>query len=152
MVRTSMDVDVYNVSIHGWANNAHRTSSHLPSNFHHAISAPMPVPSRLPDGSHALQDNIQHLCSRESMAVASLREKNSFHPQAPPQDEEAKRAFAYRINKQHNTQDSPCPNHGLRLQGWLSCGRMAEGVAHLSPSKEAPILSPTNFHRSVKHD
>jgi hypothetical protein len=46
MVHASMDVDVYYVSIHGWANNAHRTSSRLPSNFHHAISAPMPVPSR----------------------------------------------------------------------------------------------------------
>ena len=33
MVHTSMDVDVYNVSIHGWAGNAHRTPSHLHSNF-----------------------------------------------------------------------------------------------------------------------
>jgi hypothetical protein len=40
MVRTSMDVDVYDVSIHGWANNAHRTPSRLPSNLHYAISAP----------------------------------------------------------------------------------------------------------------
>jgi hypothetical protein len=83
-----MDVDVYNVSIHGWANNSHRTSSCLLLNFHHAISALMPVPSRLPNGSHAPQDNIQHLCPRESMAVAAPREKNSFHPQASPQEEQ----------------------------------------------------------------
>ncbi len=80
MVRASMDVDVYDVSIHGWANNAHRSSSCLPSNFHHAKSAPMPVPSRLLDGSRALQDVIQRLCPMESMAVTAPREKNSFHP------------------------------------------------------------------------
>ncbi len=33
MVRTSMDVDIYNVSIHGWANNEYRTTSCLPSIF-----------------------------------------------------------------------------------------------------------------------
>jgi hypothetical protein len=60
-VRTSMDVDVYNVSIHGWADNAHRTPSCLPSNLHHAISAPMPVPSHLPDRSHAPEDDVLHL-------------------------------------------------------------------------------------------
>jgi hypothetical protein len=38
------------------------------------------------------------------------------------------------------------------VQSWLLCGRIAEGVAHLSPSEEAPILSPTNFHRSVKRN
>ncbi len=61
MVRTSMDVDVYNVSIHGWANNAHRTPSHLPSNLHHAISAPMPVPSCLPNRPHAPEDDVLRL-------------------------------------------------------------------------------------------
>jgi hypothetical protein len=39
MVCASMDVNVYDVSIHGWADNAHRTSSCLPSKFHRAISA-----------------------------------------------------------------------------------------------------------------
>jgi hypothetical protein len=80
MVCASMDVDVYDASIHGWANNAHRTFSCLPSNFYHAISAPMPVPGCLPDGSHSPQDDIQRLHPRESMAVAALREKNSFNP------------------------------------------------------------------------
>jgi hypothetical protein len=79
-VRTSMDVDVYDVSIHGGANNAHRTSSCLPSNFHHAISAQMPVPSHLPNGSRAPQDDIQYLCLRKSVMVAAPREKDSFHP------------------------------------------------------------------------
>jgi hypothetical protein len=149
-VRTSMDVDVYNVSIHGWADNAHRTSSCLPSNFHHAISAPMPVPSRLPDGSRSPQDNIQCLCPRESMVVAALREKNSFHPQAPPQEEVAKRVFAEGSDHQIKTTDLPCPNCGFRVQSRLSCGRMAEGVTRLSPSKGAPILSHTKCHHSVE--
>ncbi len=40
----------------------------------------MPVPSCLPDGSHAPQDDIQCLYPRESMAVAAPREKDSFIP------------------------------------------------------------------------
>jgi hypothetical protein len=143
-----MDVDVNDVSIHGWANNAHRTSSCLPS----AISAPMPVPSCLPNGSRAPQDDIQCLRLRESMAVATPREKNSFHSQAPPREEEAERAFDKRSNHQIKTMDLPLPNRGFCVQSWLSCGRMAEGVAHLSPSEEAPILSPTNLHHSVKRN
>jgi hypothetical protein len=116
MVHASMDVDVYNVSTHGWANNAHRTPSHLPSNFHHATSAPMPVPTRLPDGSSAPQDNMQCLCPRESMAVAAPREKNSFHPQAPPQEEEAKHAFDKRSDHQIKTTDLPLPNRSFSVQ------------------------------------
>jgi hypothetical protein len=112
MVRTSRDVDVYNVSIHVWANNAHRTPSHLPSNFHHATSAPMPVPSRLPDGSRALQDNMRWLCLREYMVVAAPREKNSFHPQALLQEEEAKSVFAEGSDHQIKTTDLPLPNCG----------------------------------------
>jgi hypothetical protein len=146
-----MDVDVYNVSICGWANNAHRTPSHLSLNFHHATSAPMPVPSRLPDGSHTPQDDMQHLCPRESMAVAAPREKNSFNPQVPPQKEEAKCAFDERSNHQIKTTDLPLPNRSFRVQSWLACGRTAEGVNHLSPSEGAPIHVLTNLHRSVKH-
>jgi hypothetical protein len=86
MVRASKDVDVYNVSIYSWTNNAHRTPSHLPSNFHHATSAPMPVPSRLSDGSCALQEDMRRFCPRESMTVAAPREKNSFHPQVRLQE------------------------------------------------------------------
>jgi hypothetical protein len=80
MVRASMDVDVYNVSIHGWANNALRTPSSLPSNFHYAVPTPIPALRCLLDGPHTLQGNIQSLCPRESMAVATQREENSFHP------------------------------------------------------------------------
>jgi hypothetical protein len=44
------------------------------------------------------------------MAVANQREKNSFYPQAPLQEEEAKRAFANRID---------CQSTGLTLsQSW----------------------------------
>jgi hypothetical protein len=32
------------------------------------------------------------------MVVAAQREENSFHPQAPPREEEADHAFADRIN------------------------------------------------------
>jgi hypothetical protein len=53
-VRASMDVVIYDINIHGWANSTYRTPSHLPLSVHHAISAPMPVPSRLPDGSCVL--------------------------------------------------------------------------------------------------
>jgi hypothetical protein len=89
-VRASMDVVIYDVSIHGWANNAYRTPSCLLLHVHHAPPALMLVPSRLPNRSNALQDNIQCLHMQESMAVANQREKNSFYPQAPPQEEEAK--------------------------------------------------------------
>jgi hypothetical protein len=80
MVHISMDVDVYDVTIHGWADNAHRTPSHLPSTFHHATSALMPVPSHLPDGYHAPQDDMQCLCLRESMAMAAPRERTHSIP------------------------------------------------------------------------
>jgi hypothetical protein len=43
MVHTSMDVDIHNVSIHGWANNRFRTTSCLPSVIHHAIPAQAPI-------------------------------------------------------------------------------------------------------------
>jgi hypothetical protein len=102
-----MGVDIHNVSIHGWTNNAHRTPSHLPSNFYHAIPAPTLVLSSLPNRPNALQDNIQRLHTQESMAMADQREKNLFYPQAPPQEEEAKCAFANRINYQSKTQDLP---------------------------------------------
>jgi hypothetical protein len=58
MVRTSMDVDIYDVSIHGWANNAFRIPSHVPLYVHHALPALMLVPSHLPKGSHTPQDDI----------------------------------------------------------------------------------------------
>jgi hypothetical protein len=83
------------------------------------------------------------------MAVAALREENSFHPQAPTQEEKTKHAFVDGIDFQGKTQDLPCPNPGLRLQSWLLCGRTAERVTCLSPSEGAPILSPTNLYRSV---
>jgi hypothetical protein len=145
-----MGVDIHIVSIHGWADNAHGTPIHLPSNFYHAIPAPMLVPSHLPDRPNALQEDIQCLPPRESMAVADQREKNSFYPQAPPQEEEAKHAFVNRIDCQSKTQDLPCLSCSLRLQSWLSCGRAVEGVTCLSLSEGAPILSQIKLHRSVK--
>ncbi len=141
MVRISMDVDVYDVSIDGWANKSQRTPSHLPSNFHHATSAPMPAPSRLPDGSRALQNDLQRLCPRESMAVAAPREKNSFHPQVPLQEEEAKRAFDERSNHQIKTTDLPLSNSGSMFRvGCCVEGRLRELIAsyHL---RELPSMS-----------
>jgi hypothetical protein len=81
----------------------------------------MPVPSRLPDGFRALQDNIQCLLPRESMAVAALREKNSFYPQAPQQEEEAKQVSAEGSNHTIKIRDLSRPNHGFHVQSWLSC-------------------------------
>jgi hypothetical protein len=57
-VRTSMDVDIYDVSIHGWANNLYKTPNRLPLHVHHALPTPMLVPSCLPKGSYTPQDNI----------------------------------------------------------------------------------------------
>jgi hypothetical protein len=116
MVRASMGVDIHNVSIYGWANNALRTPSCLPLHVHHAPPALMLVPSHLPDRPNALQDNMQHLPPRESMAVANQREKNSFYPQAPPQEEEAERVFVEGSNHQIKTTDLPCPNCCFRVQ------------------------------------
>ncbi len=96
MLCASMGVDVYNFSIHGWANNAYRTPSRLPLSVHHALPAQIPVPGCLPDRPHATEDNVSHLCPRESMVVAAPREKNSYHPQAPAREEEPERAFFVR--------------------------------------------------------
>ncbi len=93
-VRASVDVDIHNVSIHGWANNAYRTPSCLPLHVHHTLYALMLVPSHLPEGSLTPQDDMQRLCPRESMAVDAQREENSFCPQAPTWEEETERAFA----------------------------------------------------------
>jgi hypothetical protein len=145
-----MGVDVYNVSIHGWADNAYRTPSCLPLYVHHAVPAPIPVPSHLPNRPHAPHDDIQRLCPRESMAVDAPREKDSFHPQVPLREEEAEHAFADRSNHQIKTLDLPRPNCGFRVQSWLSCGRMVEGDFRLSPSEGAPIHSLTNLHCYVE--
>jgi hypothetical protein len=120
-VRTSMGVDIHNISIHGWADNACRTPSHLPLHVHHALLALVPAPSHLPNRSQTPEGSIQCLHPRESMAVVAQREENSFRPQAPPQEEEAKHAFVDGSNQQIKTQDFPCPSHGLRLQNWLLC-------------------------------
>jgi hypothetical protein len=112
-VRVSVDVVIYDVSIHGWANNSYRTPSCLPLHVHHAPPAPMLVPSHLPNRPNALQDDIQCLHTQESMAAANQREKNSFYPQAPLKEEEAKHAFANRINYQSKTQDLSYPSSGL---------------------------------------
>jgi hypothetical protein len=40
-----MGADVYNVCIHGWADNSHRTPSCLPLSVHHALPTSIPVPS-----------------------------------------------------------------------------------------------------------
>jgi hypothetical protein len=151
MVRASMGVDIHNVSIHVWADNALRTPSCLPLHVHHAPPAPMLVLSRLPGRPNALQDDMQCLPPRESMEVADQREKNSFYTQAPSQEEEAGRVYAEGSNHQIKTTDLPCPNHGFRVQSWLSCGKTAEGVNRLSPSKGAPILSRTKLHSSINH-
>jgi hypothetical protein len=145
-----MGVDIHNVGIHGWADNAYRTPSCSPLYVNHALPALIPAPSHLPNRSRTQEVDIQCLHPRESMAVAAPREENSFRPQVPQWEEEAKRAFLDRSDHQSKSLDLPCPSRSLHLQSWLLCGRTAEGVTHLSPSEGAPILSPTNLHRSVK--
>jgi hypothetical protein len=116
MVHTSMGVDVYNVTIHGWANNAYRTPSHLPLSVHHALPTQIPVPIRLPNRPRAPEDNVSHLQPWESLAVAAPMEKNSYHPQAPAWEEEAEHVFLDRRDQhQIQTQDLPHPNPGLHL-------------------------------------
>jgi hypothetical protein len=80
MLHASMDMDIYNISVHGWANNEYMTTSCLPSAFHHAVPAQVPVSGRLPDGLHTPEDDIQRLCLREFLTLASPRETNSYHP------------------------------------------------------------------------
>ena len=79
IVRTSMDVDVYNVGIHGWANNRYRTTNCLPSVFHDTIPAQVPMQSRLPNRPQTPKDDVPHLHPREFLALATPRETNSFH-------------------------------------------------------------------------
>jgi hypothetical protein len=119
MVRASMDVDIFNVSIHGWANNAYGTPSCLPVHVHHALPALIPVPSHLPDRSQTPEGDIQHLRPRESMGVAAQKEENSFHPQVPPREKETKLAFTDRSNHQIKTLDLPHPNRSFCAQSWL---------------------------------
>ncbi len=80
MVHASMDVDIYNVSVHGWPNNEYGTPSCLPSTFYHAIPAQVPVSGCLLNRLQMPEDDIQCLCSRESLELAAPRETNSFHP------------------------------------------------------------------------
>jgi hypothetical protein len=58
MVRTSMDVDIYNVSIHDWANNRFRTTSGLPAAALTTVSTEIPMPGRLPDKPQTPEDDI----------------------------------------------------------------------------------------------
>jgi hypothetical protein len=55
------------------------------------------------------------------MAAAALREKNSYHPQAPAQEEETEPASSDESDQQQiNAQDLPFSNCSLHLKGWLS--------------------------------
>ncbi len=55
------------------------------------------------------------------MAVAAHREKNSYLPQVPAQEEDTKRvSLDGSDQRQINAQDLPCPNRSLHLKGWLS--------------------------------
>jgi hypothetical protein len=72
------------------------------------------------DRSQTPEGNIQCGHLQESMLAAAQREENSFHPQVPLREEEAKHAFADRIDSQSKTKDSPCPNCSLHLKGLLS--------------------------------
>jgi hypothetical protein len=119
-VYASMGVNIHNISIHGWANNALRTPSCLPLHVHHALPASITVPSHLPDRSQTPEGDIHRLRPQESMVIAAQREKNSFHPQAPPWEEEAEHEFADGISNQNKTLDLPRPNHGFCSQSWLS--------------------------------
>jgi hypothetical protein len=120
MVCTSMDVDICNVSIHGLANNGYRTANCLPSALYHAIPNRFPFPSRLPNRPLTLEDDIQRLHLRESMALAALSKMSSFHTQAPTREQEAKHAISDGPDQgQIKTLDSPFPNRSFRLQSWL---------------------------------
>ncbi len=48
MVHTSMDVGMYNVSVHGWANIGFRTTCCLPAAFLTTISAEIPSQAACP--------------------------------------------------------------------------------------------------------
>ncbi len=116
MVHASMDVGIYNVSIHGWANNGFRTTNCLPAAFHDTISSEIPLPSCLPDWPHTLEDDIKCICPREILALAASRETNSFHPQVPTQKDEPRHQVLDRSEqRQSNALDLPCPNRGFHI-------------------------------------
>ncbi len=73
MVHASMDVDIYTVSIHGWANNEYSTTSCLPSAICHAVPAHIPIQSRLPNRRQTPEDNIPRLRQKEFLALAAPR-------------------------------------------------------------------------------
>jgi hypothetical protein len=75
-----MDVDVYDVSTHGWANNYYSTTRSLPSDVHHAVPAPVPMLSSVSYRYLLPKDDTRRLCPRESLELAAPRETNSFHP------------------------------------------------------------------------
>ncbi len=121
MAHATMDVDIYNVSIHGWANNGFRTTNCLPSVLHHAISAQVPIPSRLPDRPQTPEDDTPRLCLSEFLVLAAPRETNSFHHKAHMREKEAKRAVLDGSEQlQIKALDLPHPNHNFHIWSWLS--------------------------------
>jgi hypothetical protein len=80
MVHAIVNVDIYTVSIQGWANNECGTTSRLPSAVCHAIPAHVPIQSRLLNRPQTPEDNVLRLSPRDFLALAALRQTNSYNP------------------------------------------------------------------------
>jgi hypothetical protein len=80
MVCASMDVDIYNVNICGWADNGYMRTSCLPAALHDTMHTQFSLPSHLPDRPQTPEDYVPCLYPREFLALAAPRETNSSIP------------------------------------------------------------------------
>jgi hypothetical protein len=104
----------------------------------------MPIPNCLPNGSRALQDNIQHLCPKESMAVAAPREKNSFHPPVPRENKKPRMRLTIEatIKSRLRTYLFPITVSMFRV-GCCVEGRLRELLTSYHPRKLPSFPQPT---------
>jgi hypothetical protein len=79
-VQASMDVGIPNVSIHGWANIRHRTTSGLPKTVPFTIPTPNPMPSTLPFGAQTPKDDIRFVRPGKAMVLAAPGKTSRCNP------------------------------------------------------------------------
>jgi hypothetical protein len=79
-VQASMDVGIPNVSIHGWANIRHRTTSGLPTAVPFTIPTPNPMTSTLPFGAQTPKDNVRCVRPGKAMALAAPGKTSPCNP------------------------------------------------------------------------
>ncbi len=79
-VQASMDVGIPNVSIHGWADIRHRTTSGLPKAIPFTIPIPNPMPSTLPFGAQTSKDDVRCVHLGKAMTLAAPGKTSPCNP------------------------------------------------------------------------